>query len=133
MKSKRIRFNRLLKIMEKLLSKDGCPWDREQTHKTLLKHLESEVKEFKIAVRNRDFENMKEELGDILLQVVFHCEIAKKKKKFDISDVIDLLISKLVRRHPHVFGNASVKNSDDVVKQWNKIKKMEAKWKYQKK
>lgn len=115
-------FIDLVKIMKKLYGKNGCPWDRTQTHKTLLKYLDEEVNEFKSAVRKNDYENMKEELGDILLQIVFHCEIARCNNKFSILEVIDLLNEKLVRRHPHVFGKVKCKTAKEVKKIWKEIK-----------
>lgn len=125
MKNKKLNFPKLVSIMKRLLGPEGCPWDKKQTHKTLLKYLKEETKEFESAVLKKDFENMKEELGDILLQVVFHSELARIEKKFDISDVINTLNEKLIRRHPHVFGNEKVKSSFDVIKKWNEIKKKE--------
>ncbi|MCX7905132.1 MAG: nucleotide pyrophosphohydrolase [Elusimicrobiales bacterium] len=118
-------FVKLLKVMHKLYSKNGCPWDRTQTHKSLLKFLYEEVDEFNFAVKARNYENMKEEIGDILLQVVFHCEIALTKGKFDILEVIKSLIDKLIRRHPHVFGNEKCYTKKDVMKIWKKIKEKE--------
>lgn len=118
-------FNELLEIMKKLLGPNGCPWDKKQTHKTLIKYLKEETKEFENAVKKNDYENMKEELGDILLQVVFHSELARKNKKFSISDVIKDLNKKLKRRHPHVFGNLKVKNTTEVLKIWKEIKRRE--------
>lgn len=116
-------FIELVRIMTRLYGKNGCPWDRAQTHKTLLKYLYEEVKEFKKAVKKYDYDNMKEELGDILLQVIFHCEIARSKNKFSVFDVIELLKEKLIRRHPHVFGNIKCKTPKDVKKIWREIKK----------
>ena len=110
-----------------MLSPDGCGWDREQTHKSLIKYLKEETQEFEKAVKNKNFENMEEELGDILLQVMFHSQIAKKQKKFTIDDVIDTLTKKLKRRHPHVFGNKKVKSVKEIIVNWNKIKKSEKK------
>lgn len=124
-KSSGFLLNRLIKIMKKLCSKNGCPWDRVQTHQSLIKYLEEEVKEFKEAVKKKDYDNMKEELGDILLQVVFHSEIASKNGRFDIFDVIKCLNGKLIRRHPHVFGNKSCKTAKDVEMLWKQIKKKE--------
>ena len=124
MKKKKLNFLRLIKIMKRLLGPNGCPWDKKQTHRTLVKYLYEEAGEFKKAVYKKDYENMKEELGDILLQVVFHSEIASNKGHFDIYDVIDNLIAKLIRRHPHVFSSVKVKNEKEVIKNWNKIKKL---------
>ena len=119
------KFDKLKRVFEILLSPDGCGWDREQTHKSLIKHLKEEILEFEKAVKLENFENMKEELGDILLQVMFHSQLAKKEKKFTIDDVIDNLIKKLKRRHPHVFANKKVKSVNEIIQNWNKIKKQE--------
>jgi tetrapyrrole methylase family protein/MazG family protein len=127
MKRKKLNFSKLIKIMKKLIGPDGCPWDKKQTHRTLLKYLREEVEEFKEAVYKNDYENMKEELGDILLQIVFHSELASKKGYFDISDVIDNLSEKLIRRHPHVFAGLKVKDEKEVIKNWKKIKSLEKK------
>ena len=97
-------FDRLVQVMAKLRSPKGCPWDRKQTHKTLIKYLFEEANEFKSAVRKKDIPNMEEELGDILLQVIFHAQVASEKGRFDIDDVIRHLTRKLTLRHPHVFG-----------------------------
>lgn len=121
------KFNELKRVFEILLSPNGCGWDREQTHKSLVKYLKEETLEFEKAVKNENFENMEEELGDILLQVMFHSQIAKKQKKFTIDDVIDTLTKKLKRRHPHVFGNRKVKSVKEIIVNWNKIKKSEKK------
>lgn len=118
-----IAFVELVRIMSRLCGKDGCPWDRAQTHKSLLKFLYEETDEFRKAVLKRDYDNMKEELGDILLQVIFHCEIATNNKKFSILDVIKKLNEKLIRRHPHVFGETKCKTPKDVEKVWKEIKK----------
>ena len=121
------KFNELKKVFKTLHGKKGCLWDKEQTHKSLLKYLKEETGEFIFAVKNNDLRNMEEELGDILLQVMFHSQIASKENKFDIEDVMGGLIRKLKRRHPHVFGKVKVKSSRDVVTNWNKIKKGEKK------
>ena len=102
-------------------------WDKKQTHKTLIADLEEEVDEFIDAVRMNNYANMKEELGDILLHVMFNAQIAAKNKKFDIEDVIDGLIKKIRRRHPHVFGNRKVKSTREIIANWNRIKSMERK------
>jgi MazG family protein len=119
------RLEDLVKIMEILLSEKGCPWDREQTHRTLIKYLHEEAGEVADAVRKKDWENLKEELGDVLLQVVFHSALAAKAGRFDLGDVIKNINSKLVRRHPHVFGDKSFKTPAEVLVEWNKIKKTE--------
>ncbi|MBI5574207.1 MAG: hypothetical protein HY919_06620 [Elusimicrobia bacterium] len=121
------KFDELKKVFEILLSPNGCGWDRKQTHKSLIKYLKAETLEFEKAVKNKNFENIKEELGDILLQVMFHSQIAKKQKKFTIDDVIDTLTKKLKRRHPHVFENRKVKSVKEIIVNWNKIKKSEKK------
>ena len=119
------KFLELVDIFKKLRSKNGCAWDKKQTNKTLIKYLFEEAEEFKQAVRKNDIENMKEELGDVLLQVIFHAQIAKENKWFDIYDVIDGLNKKLIRRHPHVFGKSKAKTPEEITAQWNEIKKAE--------
>lgn len=119
------RFEDLVKIMEILLGKDGCPWDRKQTHNTLLKYLKEEAGEVALAVRKNDWENLKEELGDVLLQVVFHSALARKAGRFSIADVIGSINAKMVRRHPHVFGGDRLATPAQVLVEWNKIKKLE--------
>lgn len=119
------RFEDLVRIMNILLGEKGCPWDREQTHRSLIKYLKEEAGEVEEAVRKKDWENLKEELGDVLLQVVFHSALAAKAGRFGISDVIKNINSKLVRRHPHVFGEKNFKTPAEVLVEWNKIKKAE--------
>ncbi len=119
------RFEDLVKIMELLLGPDGCPWDLNQTHRTLLKYLKEEAGEVAQAVRKNDWENLKEELGDVLLQVVFHSALAEKAGRFSISDVIETINAKLVRRHPHVFGGPKLKTPAQVLVEWERIKKHE--------
>ena len=121
------KFDELVRVFEALNSPNGCAWDRKQTHKSLLKYLREESREFIDEVNAGDIKNMKEELGDILLQVMFHAQIAKKQDEFTINDVIDTLIKKLKRRHPHVFGNKKVKSVSEILTNWDKIKKMEKK------
>jgi tetrapyrrole methylase family protein/MazG family protein len=125
-------FDKLVDIFSTLRSKNGCMWDKEQTHETLIKYLFSEAEEVKQAIKNKDKENLEEELGDILLQVVFHAQIAKENKDFDIAGVIEKLNKKLVRRHPHIFGNYKVKNAQDVEVMWEKTKEKEKKLKLRK-
>ncbi len=115
----------LLDIMAKLRAPEGCPWDREQTHASLLKYLIEEAYEFIDAVENRDIPNMREELGDVLLQVVFHAQLAKERGDFDFSQVAHSLSDKLVRRHPHVFGADKLADADAVVKKWEELKREE--------
>jgi MazG family protein len=115
----------LLKVMARLRSPTGCPWDREQDHMTLRRHAIEEVYELIDAIEAGDDQEMAEELGDLLLQVVFHCQMAKERGAFDFEKVTRHLVDKLVRRHPHVFGNTKVKDVDEVWANWEKIKKAE--------
>jgi MazG family protein len=118
-------INDLLKIMARLRSPTGCPWDREQSHLTLRRHAIEEVYELIDAIEAGDDHEMAEELGDLLLQVVFHCQLARERGAFDFEEVCRVLVNKLVRRHPHVFGKTKVKNVDEVWANWEKIKKAE--------
>src|SRR5476649_1207839 len=115
----------LLKVMAKLRSPKGCPWDREQTHLTLRRHAIEEVYELIDAIEAGDDHEMAEELGDLLLQVVFHCQLARERSAFDFKKVARQLVDKLIRRHPHVFGTTKVKNVDEVWANWEKIKRAE--------
>ena len=115
----------LLRVMAKLRSPKGCPWDREQTHLSLRRHAIEEVYELIDAIEAHDDHEMAEELGDLLLQVVFHCQLARERGAFDFEKVCRLLVEKLVRRHPHVFGKTKVKNVDEVWANWEKIKRAE--------
>jgi MazG family protein len=118
-------INDLLNVMAKLRSPTGCPWDREQSHQTLRRHAIEEVYELIDAIEARDDVEMAEELGDLLLQVVFHCQLANERGAFDFEKVTRHLVDKLVRRHPHVFGTTKVKDVDEVWANWEKIKKAE--------
>jgi MazG family protein len=118
-------INDLLKVMAKLRSPKGCPWDREQSHLTLRRHAIEEVYELIDAIEAGDDREMAEELGDLLLQVVFHSQLARERGAFDFEKVARNLVDKLVRRHPHVFGTTKVKNVDEVWTNWEKIKKEE--------
>ena len=118
-------FKRLLEIMKKLLDPGGCPWDREQNHETLKPYLIEEAYELCDAIDAGDYEGMKEELGDVALQVVFHAELARRAGRFDIHDVLRGISNKLVNRHPHVFGDTTVKDSQEVLANWEEIKKKE--------
>ncbi|HUA37701.1 MAG TPA: MazG family protein [Candidatus Sulfopaludibacter sp.] len=117
----------LLKIMARLRSSTGCPWDREQSHMTLRRHAIEEVYELIDAIEAEDDHEMAEELGDLLLQVVFHCQLARERGAFDFDKVCRLLVKKLVRRHPHVFGRIKVRGVDEVWANWEKIKHTEKK------
>ncbi|MFZ3063734.1 MAG: nucleoside triphosphate pyrophosphohydrolase [Nitrospirota bacterium] len=119
------RFNNLLKIMSRLRGKKGCPWDKEQTTESLKPFLIEEAYEVIEAIDEKSPEKMKEELGDLLLQVVFHAQLAKERKEFDMEDILETLEEKLIRRHPHVFGDASYEDAKEVLVQWEKIKKEE--------
>lgn len=117
----------LEKIMKTLLAPGGCPWDRRQSHATLVKYLHEEAGEVGRAVRKKDWANLKEELGDVLLQVVFHSALARRDGRFGLGDVIKSINAKMVRRHPHVFAGGSEKFSTpaQVLRQWKLIKKGE--------
>jgi MazG family protein len=124
---KKPAINELLKVMARLRSPTGCPWDREQDHMTLRRHAIEEVYELIDAIESGDDHEMAEELGDLLLQVVFHCQMAEERGAFDFEKVCRLLVEKLVRRHPHVFGKTKVKDVDEVWANWEKIKRAEKK------
>ena len=115
----------LLKVMARLRSPTGCPWDREQDHKSLRFHAVEEVYELMDAIEAGDDHEMLEELGDLLLQIVFHCQLAKERGAFDLDQVARHITDKLVRRHPHVFGETKVKNVDEVWANWEQIKRAE--------
>jgi len=118
-------INDLLKVMAKLRSPTGCPWDREQSHLTLRRHAIEEVYELIDSIEAGDDHEMAEELGDLLLQVVFHCQLARERGAFDFEKVTRHLVDKLIRRHPHVFGTTKVKDVDEVWANWEKIKRAE--------
>ncbi len=115
-------FERLVKLMAKLRSKKGCPWDRAQTHQSLLPYLIEEAYEVLDSVEKKDDSKFKEELGDLLLQIVFHAQIACEQKRFDIFEVIDSLRQKLILRHPHVFKTKRKLSPEQVLKNWEHIK-----------
>ena len=127
-------FDRLVQVIGKLRSPGGCPWDRKQTHASLIRYLFEEARELKRSIRKRDYKNMEEELGDVLLQVVLHSQLASEKKRFTIQDVIKDQIRKLTLRHPHVFGytpahrralkGKKLNSSADVLLHWNTLKKI---------
>jgi MazG family protein len=121
------QIQRLIALMAELRSPHGCPWDREQDHMTLRFHAVEEVYELIDAIEAGDDSEMAEELGDLLLQVVFHCQLAAERGAFDFEKVAQTISDKLVRRHPHVFGDSKVKSVDAVWAQWEKIKKAEKK------
>jgi tetrapyrrole methylase family protein/MazG family protein len=117
----------LVAVMEKLRSEKGCVWDKEQTHKTIKRNLVEEAYEAVESIERESYQELKEELGDILLQVVFHSQIAQENSEFDINDVLRNILTKLVRRHPHVFGDKLVAGSQEVLANWEYIKKEERK------
>lgn len=108
--------------MARLRSADGCPWDREQTHKSLARCLVEETAELLDTIDRMDMDHMREELGDVLLQVIFHAQMAEESGLFNFDDVAAEINEKLVRRHPHVFGSVRLGDSDEVLKQWEEIK-----------
>ncbi|MBU5301721.1 nucleoside triphosphate pyrophosphohydrolase [Clostridium sporogenes] len=118
-------FMDLLDIMDKLRGEDGCPWDKEQTHTSLKKYLIEESYEVIEAIDNKDVDMLIEELGDVLLQVVFHSQIGKEDGFFEIKDVIQSICDKMINRHPHVFSDLEINNSNEVLENWDKIKSME--------
>ena len=118
-------LEKLVDIIAILRSENGCPWDREQTHKSLRPNMLEEAYEAVDAIDDGDLANLREELGDVLLQVVLHAQIAKDNKEFDIEDVARELSNKLIHRHPHVFGDAHVNSANDVVVNWDKLKQEE--------
>lgn len=115
----------LLCVVAQLRGPNGCPWDRQQNHRSISKHIVEEVYELLDAVEAGDDEAMQEELGDILLHVVFHCQLGNERRAFDFDTVCRKIVSKLVRRHPHVFGNVKVNSIDDIWANWEKIKRAE--------
>src|SRR6476646_7983754 len=115
----------LLKVMTRLRSPKGCPWDREQDHRSIRWHAVEEVYELMDAIEAEDDHEMAEELGDLLLQVVFHCQLGGERHAFDFESVTRHLTDKLIRRHPHVFGDVKVKDVDQVWSNWEKIKRAE--------
>ncbi|MGC8668049.1 MAG: nucleoside triphosphate pyrophosphohydrolase [Chthonomonadales bacterium] len=122
---RRTRFEDLVDVMARLRGPGGCPWDREQNHRTLERYLVEECYEVLDAIEAEDPDALAEELGDVLLQVVFHAQLAAEEGVFDIRDVIARIVEKLVRRHPHVFGDAAVANADEVLRNWEAIKRSE--------
>jgi MazG family protein len=123
--SQKSSINDLLEVMARLRSPTGCPWDREQDHRTLRWHAVEEVYELMDAIESGDDQELAEELGDLLLQVVFHSQMAQERGAFDFDTVARRIVEKLIRRHPHVFGDAKAKTVDAVWAQWEQIKKAE--------
>jgi len=119
-------FEALLSLMDRLRAEGGCPWDREQTHASLRPYLIEETYEALEALDVGETGHIVEELGDVLFQVVFHCQIAREQGEFTMADVLQAVIQKMTRRHPHVFGNTEVANSGEALRQWEQIKRTEA-------
>lgn len=125
MKSDQACFDELLAIMKRLRGPGGCPWDAEQTHESLKRYLLEEAYEVIEAIDTNSSDLLKEELGDLLLQPIFHAAIAEETGKFTMQDVIKGLCDKLIRRHPHVFGDMKINSSDAQIENWERIKKAE--------
>jgi MazG family protein len=119
------RFQRLVEIMARLRAPGGCPWDREQTYDSIKPYTVEETYEVMDAIDRRDFQSLAEELGDLTLQVVFYAQMAAEEGRFTVSDALDAINEKLIRRHPHVFSDGDAKTSDQVLKRWDEIKKEE--------
>lgn len=124
-------FDEIVDIIKTLRAPNGCPWDRKQTLETLRTPITEEAYELADAISKHDFDNIREEAGDLLLQVVFVASIAEDLGAFDIKDVVREICDKLIRRHPHVFGNVKADNSDEVLRNWERIKADERKEKHQ--
>src|SRR6266542_2362983 len=121
------QFQKLCEIVAKLRGPGGCPWDREQTHESLLPALIEEAYEVAEAARAKNDAHFREELGDLLLLVVMHAEIARESRRFNIDSILQEISDKLVRRHPHVFGTSDARDAGAVLKQWEAIKREEKK------
>ena len=116
----------VVRVMARLRAPDGCPWDAEQTHRTLARHLLEETHELIEAIEADDDDAMRDELGDVLLQVVFHAQLAADDGRWDVDDVAEGLVKKLIYRHPHVFGEVDVTGADEVLVNWEQLKAAEA-------
>lgn len=116
------KFDKLLDIMNTLRGPDGCPWDREQTHSSLTRHALEEVYEVIEVIEHKNEQALPGELGDLLLQVVFHAQIGRETGKFDMGDVLDAINEKLIRRHPHVFGDEKIETSEEQTRAWEQSK-----------
>jgi tetrapyrrole methylase family protein/MazG family protein len=120
-------LDELIAVMDRLLGEDGCPWDREQTHESLIRYLIEESYEVIEAINQGDMHKLCEELGDLLLQIVFHAALASQAHHFDFADITRAVSRKMVDRHPHVFGDMQLKTSEDVLNNWEGFKKKEGK------
>ena len=119
------KFDRLVGIMERLRGGQGCPWDKKQTRESLKPYLIEEAYEVLEAIEEKDANKLKEEFGDLLYQILFHSQISKEEGEFGIEDVLTTSSEKMVRRHPHVFGDVKAENAEEVLRQWEAIKKEE--------
>lgn len=122
---KKYTYEELLNIVAELRGEHGCPWDKAQTHESLIKCLQEESGEVIEAIQKKDDETLCEELGDVLLQVLMHSQIAAEGQRFTIGDVVDMLAKKLVRRHPHVFGDQKALTPEEGLASWEAVKRME--------
>jgi len=122
---KKYTLPELLEIVATLRSENGCPWDREQTHESMKVCLIEECGEVIEAIDNKDDENLIEELGDVFLQVLMHSQIASEEKRFNFDDVVQVVAEKMIRRHPHVFGDAKAGNSQEALMNWKDAKALE--------
>jgi len=127
LKTSEKQISRLISILADLRGPNGCPWDKEQTYKDINPYMLEEVHEVMEAIDNNDFEELKKELGDLLMHIVFHCQLASEEGRFTLADVAEAVCEKLIRRHPHVFGETKVKDSEEVLRNWEKIKAEERK------
>lgn len=125
MEKKYKNLEELIDVVAKLRAPDGCPWDKEQTHTSLRPNMLEEAYEAVDAIDENDMAHLREELGDVLLQVLLHSQIASESNEFTLDDVAKELKEKLIHRHPHVFGTAKINNADDVLKTWDKLKSEE--------
>lgn len=125
MEKKYKNLEELIDVVAKLRAPDGCPWDREQTHTSLRPNMLEEAYEAVDAIDENDMAHLREELGDVLLQILLHSQIASESNEFTLDDVAKELKEKLIHRHPHVFGTAKINNADDVLKTWDKLKSEE--------
>ncbi len=119
------QLERLRAIMHRLRAPGGCPWDAEQTHQSLVSNLIEEAYETVAAIESRDDDHLCEELGDLLLQVIFHAELAQEEHRFDLDQIAHGICEKLIRRHPHVYGNSQIDSTEGVLSQWDDIKRAE--------
>jgi len=119
------KFDALVEIIARLRAPDGCPWDREQTHQTLRGNLLSECYEVMEALDDGDTDKLCEELGDLLLQIALHAQVARDNGEFEIGDVVKSIATKIVRRHPHIFGSTKVKDAEEVMHNWEELKREE--------